>query len=45
MANPVLHIKDGYYFEVPKMLWRSRNDSKSDFPDWWVRLDDEFQHT
>ena len=44
MANPVLHIKDGYYFEVPKMLWRSRNDSKSDFPDWWVRLDDDFQH-
>jgi F-type H+-transporting ATPase subunit a len=45
MADPILHIKDGYYFEVPKMLWRSRNDSKSDFPDWWVRLDDEFQHT
>jgi len=44
MANPVLHIKDGYYFEVPKMLWRSRNDSKSDFPDWWVRLDDDFQY-
>ncbi len=44
MANPVLHIKDGYYFEVPKMLWRSRHDSKSDFPDWWVRLDDDFQH-
>ena len=43
MANPVLHIKDGYYFEVPKMLWRSRHDSKSDFPDWWVRLDDDFQ--
>ena len=43
MANPVLHIKDGYYFEVPRMLWRSRHDSKSDFPDWWVRLDDDFQ--
>jgi hypothetical protein len=22
MANSVLHIKDGYFFEVPKMLWR-----------------------
>jgi F-type H+-transporting ATPase subunit a len=44
MANPVLHIKDGYYFEVPRMLWRSRHESKSDFPDWWVRLDEEFQH-
>ena len=43
MANPVLHIKDGYYFEIPKMLWRSRHETKSDFPDWWVRLDDDFQ--
>ena len=43
MADPILHIKDGYYFEVPKMLWRSRRDSKSEFPDWWVRLDDDFQ--
>jgi F-type H+-transporting ATPase subunit a len=22
MADPILHIKDGYYFEVPKALWR-----------------------
>ena len=22
MADPVLHIKDGYFFEVPKFLWR-----------------------
>jgi F-type H+-transporting ATPase subunit a len=22
MASPVLHIKDGYFFEVPKFLWR-----------------------
>lgn len=21
MADPILHIKDGYYFEVPKALW------------------------
>src|SRR3990172_1394944 len=22
MADPILHIKDGYYFEVPRDLWR-----------------------
>jgi len=22
MADPILHIKDGYYFEVPKFCWR-----------------------
>ncbi|HVX14571.1 MAG TPA: F0F1 ATP synthase subunit A [Pirellulales bacterium] len=22
MADPVLHIKDGYFFEVPKFMWR-----------------------
>lgn len=22
MADPILHIKDGYYFEVPKFLWQ-----------------------
>ena len=22
MADPILHIKDGYFFEVPKMFWR-----------------------
>ena len=21
MASPVLHVKDAYYFEVPKSLW------------------------
>jgi F-type H+-transporting ATPase subunit a len=25
MADPILHIKDGYYFEVPKALWRYRS--------------------
>jgi F-type H+-transporting ATPase subunit a len=25
MADPILHIKDGYYFEVPKFLWRYRS--------------------
>ena len=43
MASPVLHIKDAYYFEVPKALWPSARRSKADFPDVWVKLDPEFQ--
>jgi F-type H+-transporting ATPase subunit a len=43
MASDILHIKDGYYFEVPKMLWRSKRTSISDFPDWIVRVDPDFQ--
>lgn len=43
MASPVLHIKDCYYFEVPKVLWPSARRSKADFPDVWVKLDPEFQ--
>ncbi|MDP6444890.1 MAG: F0F1 ATP synthase subunit A [Pirellulaceae bacterium] len=44
MASPQLHIKDAYYFEVPKALWRSRREDIDDFPDWWVRNDHDFQH-
>jgi F-type H+-transporting ATPase subunit a len=43
MASPVLHIKDSYYFDVPKALWRSSRDSIEEFPDWWVRNDAEYQ--
>jgi F-type H+-transporting ATPase subunit a len=43
MASPVLHIKDAYFFEVPKSLWPSHRQAKADFPDVWIRLDDEFQ--
>jgi len=32
MASPVLHIKDGYFFEVPKFLWRQHYQSVSDVP-------------
>lgn len=39
----VLHIKDSYYFEVPKALWRSRRESIQDFPEFWVRLDPDYQ--
>src|SRR5881628_2330856 len=32
MADPILHIKDGYYFEVPKRCWRySSLDSVPEF--------------
>lgn len=42
MADPVLHIKDSYYFEVPKALWSRAADDRN-FPDVWVSLDPEFQ--
>ena len=43
MADPILHIKDSYYFEVPKKLWTVRYGDKSEYPALWVRLDDEYQ--
>jgi F-type H+-transporting ATPase subunit a len=43
MASPVLHIKDAYYFEVPKPLWPSMRHTREDFPDVWIRLDPDFQ--
>jgi F-type H+-transporting ATPase subunit a len=43
MASDILHIKDGYFFEVPRMFWRSNLQKASDFPGWFVRLDPEFQ--
>jgi len=46
MANPILHIKDAYYFEVPKGLWSadySGIEKDGDhFPDWLVKLDQHF---
>ena len=43
MASDILHIKDGYFFEVPRVLWRSHREKPSDFPQWFVRLDSDFQ--
>ncbi len=43
MASPVLHIKDSYYFDVPKFLWPAHYQTKSEFPDVWVKLDPDFQ--
>ena len=43
MADPVLHIKDSYYFELPKLLYPYDYGSRKQFPDVWVSLDPEFQ--
>ena len=43
MASDILHIKDGYFFEVPRVLWRSNRETASAFPAWFVRLDSDFQ--
>ncbi len=32
MADPVLHVKDSYYFEVPKPLWRVNYSKLSEVP-------------
>jgi F-type H+-transporting ATPase subunit a len=32
MASPILHIKDAYYFEVPKKLWRHHYESLDEVP-------------
>lgn len=42
MSN-LLHIKDAYYFEVPKALWRSEREEREDFPEHYIRLDDEYE--
>lgn len=42
MADPVLHIKDSFYFEVPKPLARANYEGKK-FPEVWVKNDDQFQ--
>jgi F-type H+-transporting ATPase subunit a len=47
MASDILHIKDSYYFEVPKALWKSDRDSakefNKEFGPWVVRNDDDYQ--
>ncbi|HWB00230.1 MAG TPA: F0F1 ATP synthase subunit A [Pirellulales bacterium] len=46
MADPVLHIKDAYYFEVPKFMWRYHYTSYGQVPhsmDFLVH-DAEHQH-
>ena len=48
MASPILHIKDAYYFDVPKFLWRADYqgvalEANNPFPEFWVRLDPDYQ--
>lgn len=47
MASHILHIKDSYYFEVPRGLWRKNHQSASDFYQaygpWIVRNDPDYQ--
>ncbi len=43
MASDILHIKDSYYFEIPKFMWRSNLEKASAFPEWFVRLDEDYQ--
>ncbi|MCR9296192.1 MAG: F0F1 ATP synthase subunit A [bacterium] len=47
MASDLLHIKDSYYFDVPKMFWASRYDSAEAIADgvgpWAVRNDSDYQ--
>lgn len=32
MADPILHIKDSYYFEIPKVLWPAKYEKLDDLP-------------
>jgi F-type H+-transporting ATPase subunit a len=43
MASAVLHIKDAYYFEIPKFAWPAEYSTKAEFPAVWVRLDPDYQ--
>ncbi len=46
MADPILHIKDAFFFEVPKALWPRKFETKEDVykvSPVWVELDDQYQ--
>lgn len=43
MGSSILHIKDTYYFEVPRAMARSNRESREDFPEFWIRLDEDYQ--
>jgi hypothetical protein len=43
MSDPVLHIKDSFFFEVPKVLAPSTFEKRVEFPDVWISLDPDFQ--
>jgi F-type H+-transporting ATPase subunit a len=47
MASDILHIKDSFYFEVPRALWRSNRESPQelykDFGSWVIWNDPDYQ--
>ncbi|MGN6547733.1 MAG: F0F1 ATP synthase subunit A [Aureliella sp.] len=47
MAHDILHIKDSYYFDVPKSLWQVHYSTPAEYRarvgDWFVRNDDDYQ--
>ncbi|MEZ6138266.1 MAG: F0F1 ATP synthase subunit A [Pirellulaceae bacterium] len=46
-SDPILHIKDSYYFDVPRKLWRVEYDSPEQIAEnvgaWAVRNDADYQ--
>ncbi len=34
MHDPILHIKDSYFFEVPKFIWHPHYQKLEDVPPW-----------
>ena len=45
MADPLLHIKDAYFFEVPKFAFPRNFKNPSEFPPVWLKLDPTVQHS
>jgi len=43
MADPILHIKDSYYFEIPKIIAPANYKHLKDLPEVWVKLDPTYQ--
>lgn len=46
-SDPLLHVKDTYYFDVPRRFWRTGYESPKDFADnvgeWTIRNDADYQ--
>ncbi len=46
-SNPILHIKDSYYFDVPRSLWKADYESPVAMADsvgeWTIRNDADYQ--
>ena len=44
MASDILHIKDSYYFEVPRAFWHPNYETLGDVPDFLLELHEEDFH-